>query len=667
MAGDAISGDQAPDLPRDPPEGPPQRGWQRQIMRVLRALGWLMLGLLGLLALLVAFLHTPPGRQLIVDQIGKIAPASGLSVEVGAIEGSVLWSSTLRDVKFRDANDVLFLEVPLIDLNWRPYKWFTSGLDIRHLVLTGGTLYAVPELIPGDPDAPILPDFDIRIDRFAIEDLRVAEGLLGTERVIDFAAEADIRKGLVYLDADGAFGGGDVFTALVHAEPDGDRFDLDLDWRAPAGGFLAAIVGADDDLAIRLEGEGSWTSWEGRLDAQHGGAQLLDFALYNSSGQYRIVGNARPGGFVDGIAARALGDSFALTASGTLESSVLQGDFALRARGVNADGAGAVDLAGNAFDGLRLAVQLLDPTLLGEGVALNDARLEAVLDGPFRDLAVPHTLTIGQIAAPGIAFEDITQHGTLSYDGARITVPVNGAVARITSGSTLFDPRLVDGTVQGTLVLAGGELTSDDLSVRFDGVQGLLRLNRDSATEVTRVSGPVTIADLAFDEIGIVDAGGQIEFTIGGGAPWRLEADVLGRVERVTNPTITSLAGENIRFDGGMTASEGTPIGFAGFNINASMLSGTLAGRIADGEITLAGSGRHADYGPFTVEALLAADGPHATLVFADPLPAAGLSDVRVALSPTEDGLVIETRGGSLLGAFDGLLNLNTVAREPWR
>ena len=42
-------------------------------------------------------------RQWVVDQITSYAPASGLSVEVGGIEGSVLWSATLRDVKLRDS------------------------------------------------------------------------------------------------------------------------------------------------------------------------------------------------------------------------------------------------------------------------------------------------------------------------------------------------------------------------------------------------------------------------------------------------------------------------------------------------------------------------------------------------------------------------------------
>ncbi|WP_052768817.1 translocation/assembly module TamB domain-containing protein [Aurantiacibacter marinus] len=656
MSGDAVTDGEAL---VETETGAPAKRKRRFLTAPLKAIVWLLLGIAALVILFVGFLHTPPGRQFIVDQISQVAPASGLSVEVGEIEGSVLWSATLKDVKFRDANDTLFLEVPLIDLNWRPYKWFTSGLDVRHLVLTDGTLYAAPELIAGDPDAPVLPDFDIRIDRFAIVNLTVAEGLLGEERTVDFAAETNIRDGLVYLDAGGEFGGGDVFKALVHAEPDGDRFDLDLDWQAPRDGFLAAMVGAQSDLSVQLKGDGTWTSWEGELDAVQGGADLLDFDIYNDGGQYRIVGRARPGTYVEGLPARALGETVMLTASGTLEDSVLEGDFVLRASGVNADGAGAIDLANNSFDNVRLAAQLLDPTLFSEDVALNGANLEATLNGAFRDLTVPHRLNVAEIDASGIIVSGVTQNGTLAYDGTRFTVPVDAGIARIVSGNALFDPRLVNGTVGGTLVYAGSELLSDNLAVNFSGLEAQLGLNSNLGTGLTQVTGPVNIADLPFDGIGTIDAGAQIRFAIGGGAPWSLDADLQGRVDTVTNATLANLAGENIRFTGGLSLGSGSPVAFDNMRINASKLSLTLDGRVDAEGTTLAGSGRHVDYGPFTVEALLADDGPRAALVFADPLPAAGLTDVRVVLAPSENGFAIDTQGGSLLGAFDGQINLN--------
>jgi len=625
--------------------------------RLARVVGGILLVLLALVVLLVGFFHSPPGRQFIVDQISSYAPASGLSVEVGEIEGSILWSATLHDVRFRDANDVLFLQVPEIDLNWRPWRFLWSGLDIRHLVLSDGTLFAAPELIPSDPDAPTLPDFDIRIDRLMIDDLTVAEGLLGEERVIDFRARTDIREGLVFLDAEGALGGADVFTVLVHAEPDGNRFDLDLDYRAPAGGFLAALVGADEDLALRLAGDGTWTAWEGTFDALQGGVDLADLSILNDSGRYRIVGELRPAPFLEGLSAEALGEMVAVNATGMLEDNVLAGSFALRGRAIEAEIEGAIDLAGNSFEEVEVVARLIDPALFGEALVLDDASLRATLDGPFRSVAVPHELRIGEVAASGTIVRGLVQQGTLTYDGGRLTLPVNATVQRVISGNRMADPRLVNGRIGGTLVLEGDRLRSDALALRFPGLTADVALQGDLARGVFGLSGPVSASGLAFEGVGTVDARARIRFAVGG-APWRLSADLDGRVRRVTNPTLANLAGEDIRFSGGVSLGEARPIIFDNARLTASKLTLVLDGGVRSGATTLAGRGEHVDYGPFTVEATIAGDGPRAVLVFADPLPAAGLRDVRVALSPSDDGFTIEAEGGSLLGPFEGLVNL---------
>ncbi|MFX9608448.1 hypothetical protein ABTU70_19650, partial [Acinetobacter baumannii] len=69
--------------------------------------------------------------------------------------------------------------------------------------------------------------------------------------------------------------------------------------------------------------------------------------------------------------------------------------------------------------------------------------------------------------------------------------------------------------------------------------------------------------------------------------------------------------------------------------LTGSKLALTLEGRnLPGGTTSLTGSGRHADYGRFTVQAELASDGPHAVLVLDHPLPAAGLRNVRIALAP---------------------------------
>ena len=646
----------ATDEPREPEgRGPGPRSLPRQVARWI---GMAVLALVALVVLLIGFLHTPPGRQFIVNQISSYAPASGLSVEVGEIDGSILWSATLFDVRFRDANDELFLEVPEIELSWAPWRFLWSGLDISHLVLANGTLYAAPELIPGDPDAPTLPDFDIEIDRLVIDNLTIAPGMVGGEaRVVDFRARTDIRDGLVFVDAEGAFGGGDVFTMLVNAEPDGNRFELDLDYRAPAGGFLAALVGAEEDLALRLAGDGTWQRWDGRFEAVQNGTDLANLTIINRGGRYRIAGDLAPGDYVEGVSAQALGETVALDARGTFVDTVLDGTLTLGGQGIEARAEGAIDLANNEFDQVLVDARLIDENLFGDGFSLTDASIEAILDGPFDGLDVPHQISIGELDAGGTIVRGLTQRGTLTYDGTRFVLPLDASVERIISGNDIADPRLVDGTFAGTLVYSGDRLMADTLAIRFQGLAADLALMADLSRGAVGISGPVRAAGLSLDGIGTLDTTAQIRAAFGG-APWRVSAQLAGSVRRVTNETLANLAGQPIRFAGGVSLGAVAPVAFDNFRINAPLLQLAVDGRVQEGTTTLAGSGRHVEYGPFTVEAEIADDGPRAVLVFADPLPAAGLADVRVALSPTDNGFRIETEGGSLLGPFEGLVDL---------
>jgi translocation and assembly module TamB len=632
-------------------------------VRVLRWVGGLLLVLVLLLAAATAWLHTRSGRQFIVDQIAQVAPASGLSVEVGRIEGSALWSSTLYDVKLRDADGVLFLQVPEVEFNWRPHRFLFSGLDVRHLVLHGGTLYAAPRLIPGDPDAPTLPNFDIRVDRFVVDDLRIARGLLGEERVIDFRAKADVRDGLVFLDAEGALGGRDTFDVLVYAEPDGNRFDLDVDFRAPTGGLLAELIGAEEALRIRLKGDGTWNAWDGALVVNQAAEYIGAFKLYNRSGTYKFVGQARPGDYVTGMPARALGEVVSLLGVGTLEDSVLEGMLQLRGRGVSADTEGTINLADNAFEDVELTATLLDNELFGEGMTLDGAVLEATLDGQFRDLTIPHRLRIGELNAGGTVLSNIVQEGELTYDGSRFTVPIRASVQRIVSGNAMVDPRLVNGRLNGTLVYAGNRLVSDDLAIDFPGLSARLALSGDLARGAYGVAGPVRATGFTLENIGTIDAEGRLQFRMGANSPWQLDADFSGRMPRVTNATFANLAGSNVRFRGSVSMAAGQAIVFRNTSLTASKLSLTIDGRVEAGRTTVAGRGRHVDYGPFTVQATMAADGPRATLVFDNPYPAAGLRNVRVSLAPTREGFRVEAAGQSMLGAFDGLFDIVSPPR----
>ena len=631
--------------------------------RLRRVPGWArwaggaLLGVVALLVAMFAVLESPIGHRFIVDRIGRYAPASGLHVEIGRIEGSLMGQATLHDVTLSDPTG-LFMRVPLVELDWRPLHWFTSGLDVRRLILRRGTVYRGPKFNPGNPDAPILPNFDIRIDRFELDRLTVAKGLLGERRRVDLVATTDIRKGRVYLAANAHLGGTDRLIALLDSEPKADRFAIQLDYNAPKGGLLAALVGAQDGLTARIGGRGRWQDWRGTARVDQGAGNLADLAIGNMGGRYSVAGVLHPGALLTGLPRRAAGDTVAVTGEGTLVRSVLAGQFTATGPGADLGANGTLDLGNNRASGVKLTAHVRDPALLGAGTRIETGALTATLDGPFRQITIDHRVTVQRFASGSVRLDGLVQQGRIVRSAERWTVPVNLTATRVVTGNTAIDPRLTQGHARGTIIVAGTRVFSNDLAVGVPGLGAALALVGDTRKGDYRLTGPVTARGLALANLGLADADLRIDAGFGS-RPWLVNADVNGRMTRVTNGTLTTLAGTGIRFAGHVAVGGKQPLLLQRFNVNGSKLALTLDGRnLPNGTTTIAGRGRHADYGPFTVQASLAGDGPHAVLVFASPLPAAGLKDVRVALAPIAQGFRIETSGQSRLGQFAGTLGL---------
>lgn len=635
----------------------PRRRWPQRVL----------IALFVLVAGAVLLINSPIGKRFIADRIAEVAPASGLRIAVGRIEGDIYGRATLYDVVLSDPKGA-FLTIPRAELDWRPLAWLWSGLDVRELAARKARLSRVPELLPGDPDAPILPDFDIRIDRLVIDQLTIAPGVIDRQaHRADLAAKVDIRAGRALVRADGKLGAQDTLALLLDAEPDRDRFDLEVTYRAPRGGVLAGLIGADAGYDARIRGEGSWSGWNGTLLAKRDDQAVAAFRIGNRAGTYRVAGEAYPQGLVSGLAGRALGNKVALVASGTLEDSVLAGRFAARTTALDLAGRGSADLAGNAVDNLKLAAALRDPELFAADIRLERALLAATVDGPFRDLEVEHRVTADRLAIGTAVVAQLAQSGTARYDGTRWTVPLDLTAGSVTTGNATLDPRLRAGRLGGTLVWQGNDLRSDDLALAFPDAQARLALRARLDTAVIGLAGNVAANQFSVDGLGTVSGGARIGFRMGPQVPWVLDAQVDGRVARVSNATVANLAGPTIGFKGGVSLGAARPISFSRLSIASAKLTAVLDGRVEGDRTVLAGRGRQADYGPFTVEATLDGQGPRATLVLADPLPSAGLRDVRVTIAPDGDGLAIATSGQSMLGPFDGTGLLTMPKGAPAR
>lgn len=636
-----------------PAEAPRRRSHARRVAK------W-TLALVGALVLLIVaavlVLNTPIGQRALTERIAAQTLPNGLNIRIGRIEGDLYGKAVLHDVRLSDLKGV-FATIPRAEIDWRPTAWLRNQLDIRSFAARRATLFRTPTFRPGDPDAPMLPGFDISIDRLTIDNLTLAAGIAGPRpQRVDLNGAVQVTDRRLEVTSRGSFGRTDRYAFMIDAEPDGNDFDLELDYRAAADGPVAQMLGAKAAYRAQIGGDGTWSRWDGFAVVRRDNERFAAFKLTNRSGLFRLLGQAYPGEVLTGTLANLAGQTVSLDARARIADRKVQGQYAVATRALLLDAKGLLDLAHNRAQDFTLDARLREPMQLG-GARLEGASLAATADGDFTDLTIDHRLRVGRLVSGTTQLAGLVQRGTATYDGTRWTLPLDATVERVRTGTAMLDPRLVRGRATGTVRLTGIRLSSDRLRIAFPNTSADVTLAGDLSRGTYRVDGMVSARQLVLENIGRANGSAKVTLDIGGRTPWSLVAGLSARVAP-SNATLANLAGTSIAVRGGLILGANRPIVFNRLVIDGSRLDATLNGRVQGGRTTLAGRGRQADYGPFTIEATITGAGPRATLVFANPYPAAGLKDVRIALEPTREGFQIATSGQSLLGPFDGELSL---------
>lgn len=638
------------------------RWWRRLARAVVLVVG----GTALLVAATLFLLDTSLGHRFVVDRIAQLAPSNGLKIRIGRVEGSLYGALALRDVVISDPKGP-FVTIPQAELDWRPLAWFNRGLDVRSLVAHRGHLLRLPTLRSSrTTSTKVLPDFDIRVGKLVLDDFIVEQGVIGERRHVDMTARADIRSGHAIVDVATRLGGKDRFLVHLDSEPDNNKFALAVDYNAPKGGLLAAMAGAKGSVAAQVRGKGGWSDWKGFVYATHDSAPLAALRLDNKAGTYLLAGQLHPASVLTGTARTAAGETVSLVWRGTFADKVFAGRTFVGAAAFRAQTSGGIDLAKNVAKDFAVDATLTRPELVLRDPELSGVRLSAKANGSFDDLAVDHTLTVAHLKSGDFVADGLRQQGVLRRKAGIWSLPLDLTARTMIAGNAELDRRLSGGRVQGTVTLAGNALHSERIAADFNGIAARLVLHGNIAKGGYALAGPVVARGFALQDIGRINADAMILFSIGAHTPWTLGASVNGSMPQIDNATLASLTGGNVRFHGNVSLGGDKPILFRDTRLSSAKLSLSVSGkRLADGRTTLSGNGRSADYGPFTVEAAMDGKGPSAVLVFADPLPSAGLKDVRVALAPIADGFRIETAGGSMLGPFQGTLGLFSPKDGP--
>lgn len=627
----------------------PRRG------RVWRWLGGTFAALLLLLIGAGLLLDSGAGRRFLADQIATLSPDSGLKIRIGRIEGSIYGNAVLRDVRLSDPEGE-FLRVAEARLDWQPFDFvFRNRLSIDSLVIPRATLARLPELRETDPDAPILPDFDILLDDLRVERLTLGRAISGETRVATVRGRADIRTGTADIDLDARLiDGGDRITLDLVASPDRGAFDIDADLVAPKGGVIAALAGLDSGVTGIVRGSGNWQNWQGALIADAGGGALARLRLTARDGLYGMTGRVRPGLVLDGLIDRLAPQGIAIDASGRFEGRRWDGRFDAVGEGLQIGTTGALDLANNRFSGFRVDAWLRRPAALLDGMDGQNVRFAARLDGGFAEPRFEYRLSAPWLSFGNTRLSGIEARGDGIAGGAIARLPLRLTVERITGLGEFADGIVRNLRAEGLLQWQDGALTSDLIRLRSDGLDGRVALTADFGTGDYLVGFDGALPGLEVGGLGRVDLVTDIEARRRADGNVAITGTARAAMQRFDNGFLRTLAGGLPTLTTTLVIGSDGVLRFTNIRLDAPLL--TLAGegeRRTDGTFRFTARGEHGDYGPVT----LILDGPigrpHVDLRFASPLPAAGLADVDLQLRPDASSFAFSARGGSTLGLFE--------------
>jgi translocation and assembly module TamB len=624
----------------------------------MRGLRWGALALAGLALVLAAaawVADTGFGHRLIAERIEDQHPRSGLRIKIGRIDGSIYGAATVTGLELHDPQGKFF-DSPKVELAWHPLAWLGNRLDIDALVARRATLHRLPRLRPGDPDAPILPGFDIRIGRLAIEQLTIGAGVAGERRTGKVSGTADIRDGraLVKLDAGAQLG--DRLTLALDAEPDRNRFDADAALDAPEGGVLGAMIGVSKPVSLRLSGDGNWTQWRGRLDAATGATRLAGLRVSANAGRYGVEGDVIPSALASGRIDRLTAPAVRVRGSATLKSRRLDTQLSLASAALAVDANGIVDLRTSAFDDMLIDARLLQPRALFPDMAGENIALKLRLDGGFSRASFDYLLTAPRVAFDRTGLEGVRASGQGRLSAAPVRVPLRLSAQRVTGLGDVAGGILRNISVEGPLLVSAKTVAGNGLRLKSDKLQGKIALFVDLATGRFDIGLEGQLGRYLIPGIGIVDVKSELKVVPGpGGKGMRIVGRGQAWVRRFDNAFLASLAGGLPRIDTGLERGPDGVLYLRNLTLTgpAIMLSGTGYRRL-DGSFRFEGAGRQRDYGPVRLTLDGAIARPKLDLFFTSPNRAVGLRNVRLRLDPDAQGFSWGAEGGSTAGPFRG-------------
>ncbi len=647
------------------PEAKARRRWT-----ALRMVGAGLLGLALLLVALAIGMDTRPGHRLIARQIAALSFANGMKISVGRIEGSIYGAMVMHDLALKDDKGA-FLTAPRVAVDWRPFAYLRSHVDIRSASAPRVILHRVPALkVSPKTDAPLLPDLDIDIGALRIDQLIAEPAVAGERRVLNLRGSAHIADGRAQLRAAAKTlagagpGAGDSLTLRLDARPADRQLDIALALDAPAGGIIAALAGVDQPLAVRLGGRGTWTKWDGTFAARLGGGDLAQLALSARSGTFALKGPVQIRPLLGENTARMLAPTAELDLTATFAQRRGKLSGSIRGENFRIVPDGLIDLAENRFDQFRLKLALPGVTPLAENLSGSGLSADLTANGTFLAPEIAYRLRANRLAIGGATLSDLAASGTAKGGRKQWLIPVKAQVREIAGLEAIAGGSLANVTLSGDLAARWPRLVSNNLRIRSDRVDARVILT--AAVDKGRYTGAIDgrIDRYRLASVGMFNVQTRLDLNQRGPG-FQIAGTVRTRSTSLTNDSLKTYLGGNLAAAADVAYGADGIGRLANLRLTAPELriTGGQGAWYPDGRISLEAAGTSPRYGALGLRLAGTIANPDARITASKPGLGIGLANLEARITTAPGGYRLDASGTTDYGPLRADVTLGLGAR----
>lgn len=628
--------------------------------KALRIAGIAVAAVLVIVLVVALAINTGPGRNFLANRISNLQPESGLRVQIGRIDGSLYSDFIIHDLRLYDLDGV-FLHIPRAEVDWKP-----GALASKHVVLNRVhaprlVFSRIPRLneTPKDPNAPLFPDIDVTLGQLTVDRVIIGPQVAGKRYVARASASGLLRDGRLKLDADVAADAGDRVRLKAAIGPEDDMLDLAAQVTAPVGGLVSGMTGLDKPLTLTLDGEGSWSRWDGALASRLGEDDLLTLQISGRNGTFSLAGRAAPALLLEeGPATRILAPGINVRSILGFDLPHIDMSFTASAPAFSVKAAGMLNTETSNLRNFKVNARLTEPAAIMEGVSGNDVVLTALVNGPLSAPEVSYEAAAERIGYEGVFANDLQASGTLALSGTGdMTMPVALSLRSVDGLNEAAAGLLARLRLEGVVRVTPETVSADKVAFASQHLTGQASFRQVPSSGAYKANVDARLSRYTVPNLGTFE--GTVDAVLGSDPrtdALTMDGDLQVQALRLDNETARDLLGGRAvleasvrqRADGGIVVRKGT-LQAPEFQFNV-----THGVYTRDGRLDLAATGQSAVYGPFSLSAAGQATQPTVQASMANPGLGFGLKDVKLSATPEPDGYFLTLSGQSPQGDLNG-------------